>query len=51
MMEKIKEERKEIKKDNIEKGKKRKKKGKNSVVYTAKYDCIHVCSMKFYLAI
>jgi hypothetical protein len=50
MMEKIKEERKEIKKDKIEKGKKREKKN-NPVVYTAKYDCIHVCSMKFYLAI
>jgi hypothetical protein len=48
MMEKIKEDRKEIKKDEIEK--KRRKKN-NPVVYTAKYDCVHVCSMKFYLAI
>jgi hypothetical protein len=50
MMEKIKEERMEIKKDKTEKRGKNKK--NNLVVYTVKYDCIHVCSMKFfYLAI
>ena len=41
---KVKEERRKIKKYKIGKGKEE----RNPVVYTAKCDRIHVCSMKFF---